>query len=520
MAKSSDTNNETKSTGEKQEKAMTKYDLKVQKRQELKAKEDRDRKLGTVAGILIVAALICFVASFPIRTWLTVNGTYITVGGEKVSRVEFDYYYNLTKNSYVSQNGMMLYYMGVDVTGDFSSMMYSDDMTFKDYFEELAVDSIAQNKALKKEAKAAGFTYDTTEEYKEYMDTLRQYATENGVTAKAYIQQLYGVYATESRVKPAVEEVMYANAYYSSVVETLIPTQEEIQQRYDENKDSYDSVDYRVISVDAELPTEPTALADPSAAGTASSGDAAYQPSEAEIAAAMEAAKAKAEALEKTVKTEGDPIVGETRSEMSYYLRDWLFAAERKAGDTTVIEVSSNNRYYVLAFEQRYLDHAKSANIRVIATNEDNEQAILDEWKNGAATEASFAELCDKYNDTEMVAVEGGLMEELTVADVPVEMEEWIFGGQRTSGDTTVITPEGDGYAYVVYYVSPGREEWVINIENTIQSERASQYLEEMAAKAEVVDKKGNLNYLKIYEARKEAEAQNGENTPEPAPAQ
>lgn len=522
MSKNNSGNKETKDTEEKQKKIVTKYDRKVQRRKEQKAKEERDKKIGKAAGILLAAALVCFISFFPIRTFLTVNGTYITVDGESVSRVEFDYYYNIAMSNYLNGQGAWLYYAGLDLSGDLSQQMYSEDLSFKDYFDEMAVDLISQNKALVREARAAGFTYDTAEKYKEYMKTLRQYASEDGTTVRAYIQNMYGAYATESRVKPCVEEMMYANAYYEDVVEAMTFTQDQIQQYYDENKNSYDLIDFRLSNVSAELPEAPTELADPvetaapaeGAEGNGTGTDAAgsYEPSEAEIAAAMEIARTEADKLEKTIKTEGEQTVGAAYSDVTYILREWLFSEERKAGDTTVIEDATYHSYYVLAFENRYRNEAISADVRVILTNNGNGQEILDEWKSGEATEESFAGLCDKYNDPSVTSSEGGLYEELLVSNLSEEMREWIADSNRVRGDTAVIAPEGDSYSYVIYYVAPKRAEWIVSIENTLRSARASEYIEELADSVNVEDRKGNLNYLKVYaqrEANAEAEGEN-----------
>lgn len=532
-------NKGTKDTEEKQSKIVTKYDRKVERRKEQKAKEERDKKISRITGIVLAAALVCFVASFPIRTFLTVNGTYITVDGESVSRVEFDYYYNVAISNYLSGQGAWLYYAGIDLSGDLSQQMYSEDMSFKDFFDEMAVDLMAQNKALEKEGRAAGFTYDTAEKYKEYMESLKEYASKEGVSAREYIRGTYGAYATESRVKPYVEEMMYANAYYESVVEDMVISQDEIEQYYNEHKNNYDLIDFRLNSVSAELPKEPTELADPvesaapaestaPAEGEGSGTDGAeseYEPSEAEIAAAMEKAKAEAENMEKTIKTEGNQTVGAFYSDVLYILRDWLFAEERNPGDTTVIEDASSNRYYVLAFEKRYRNTAPTVDARVVMTNNGNGQEILDEWKSGEATEASFAELSDKYNDPAVTDAQGGLYEEMQVSYLAAELGDWFGDSSRVKGDTAVISPEGDTYSYVVYYVGANREEWIVNIENTLRSSRASEYADKLAESITVEDKKGNLNYLKVYAKREEnaqAEDENsqgensqGENTPE-----
>lgn len=515
---------EAKGTGEKQEKVLTKYDLKVQRRERQKAIDARNKKIGTAVGILIAAALVVLVASFPIRSYLIVNGTYVTIGGDKVTKVEFDYNYNITKNNYISQNSYWLSYLGLDLSANLSMQMYSEDMSWQDFFEEMTVDSIIQNKALAREAKEAGFVHDTAEEYNEYLELMKQYAADQGITAKAYIQELYGPYATEGRVRPYIEQAMYANAYYSDAVKKLAPSQEEIQNYYNENADDYDSVDYRVKVVYAVLPTEPTELADPvqteapaDGSGSDQTGtngtEAKYEPSEAEIAAAMKEAKAEAESTLRSIRTEGEQAVGITRASANTLVRDWLFDAERKPGDTTILEDATYHRYYVLAFEKRYLDDVRTADIRVIMTRDGNGQAIYDEWKE-AATEQNFAALCDKYNDPTVLSAEGGLLEGVSGSNLADELRDWIFSSERVGGDAALIAPEESTYEYVVYYVAPGREEWVISIESTLQSERAGKYLEELTGTLEVEDKSGNLNYLKVYAAREKAEA---EKTPEPA---
>ncbi len=501
-------NKETQNTGQEPEKVVTKYDLKMQRRKEQKEKAAREEKISRIIGIAVVVALVCIVASFPIRNYLTVNGTYATVNGEKISRVEFDFNYNMARTSYLNQYGAYLSYFGLDMSSDLDSQMYSDTLTWGDYFDELAVQSIARNKGLEKEAKAEGFVYDVAEDYQEFQEALKDAASGAGSTVKNYVKQLYGPYATESRVKPYLENSFYISAYSEAVADRLTPSMEEIQSYYDENKGTYDSVDYYSETVDAELPTEPTELADPvepeedEAEGDGEDGadgeEEAYQPSEAEIEAAMEKAKAEADRLESTLQADSELVTNAKKSAVSYLIGDWLFDEERKQGDTTVIEDSTNHRYYVVGFEGRYLDETPSVDIRVTLTAEDNGQAILDEWKAGAATEESFAEICDKYNDPEVTSVEGGLLEGALTSDVPEELAEWLKDSGRAEGDTTVISPESNQYTYVVYYVGDNDAEWIQSIRNTLLNQKVSEYMAAFAENIDVQDPKGNLRYIDI----------------------
>lgn len=493
-----------------EQKVMTKYDRKVQKRKEEKEKDKKEERISTAVGIVFLVALVCLVASFPIRTYLATHETYVVINGEKVNKVEFDYVYNTSKNNYITQYGSYLSYFGLDTSKDLSTQMYSDTLTWQDYFEQNAVESLKQNKALMAEAKAAGFTYDTTDEYNTFKETIKTSAAAAGVSDKEYVRSIYGSYATMGRIEEYVKNDMVMNAYYQKLQEDNAPSDDEIQSYYEENKATYDSVDYRLTTIEADLPTEPTELADPveetaadttgttdGTAATDSTQDTAYQPSDAEIAKAMEDAKVLADDAEQTVVKDGEAHENEKKSSVNYLISDWLFDDARKAGDTTVITNDNSHCYYVVAFEKRYLDETPSADVRVIIPTEDKTgEEILEEWKNGAATEDSFAELCKKYTQDTSAVENGGLFEQVTKTGMTEELSNWIFDSSRQAGDTVAITVSDS--TYVLYYIGQDQPEWKINIKNTLVSDTMSQHMQDITADVTVEDPKGKLNYLKV----------------------
>ena len=493
-----------------EQKVMTKYDRKVQKRKEEKEKEKKEERISTTVGIVFLVALVCLVASFPIRTYLATHETYVVINGEEVNKVEFDYVYNTSKNNYITQYGSYLSYFGLDTSKDLSTQMYSDTLTWQDYFEQNAVESLKQNKALMAEAKAAGFTYDTTDEYNTFKETIKTSAAAAGVSDKEYVRSIYGSYATMGRIEEYVKNDMVMNAYYQKLQEDNAPSDDEIQSYYEENKATYDSVDYRLTTIEADLPTEPTELADPveetaadttgttdGTAATDTTQDTAYQPSDAEIAKAMDDAKVLADDAEQTVAKDGEAHENEKKSSVNYMISDWLFDDARKAGDTTVITNDNSHCYYVVAFEKRYLDETPSADVRVIIPTEDKTgEEILEEWKNGAATEDSFAELCKKYTQDTSAVENGGLFEQVTKTGMTEELSNWIFDSSRQAGDTVAITVSDT--TYVLYYIGQDQPEWKINIKNTLVSDTMSQHVQDITADVTVEDPKGKLNYLKV----------------------
>lgn len=503
-----------KETEVTEEKIVTKYDRKVQRRAEEKKRAAREKLMGTIGSVVIVLAVFALVISFPIRNYLTVNGTYITVGGEKISQVEYDYHFNMVKNNYYAQYSYYLSMFGIDLSGDLTKQMYSDTLTWQDFFDKMTVEDIKNTKALIAKADEAGFTYDADAEYARFRETLTAAAKSAGMGEKEYLAASYGTYATEDRIKPYVLETLKSEKYYASVAEGKAPSEEELKAYYDENKDDYDSVDYRMTTIDAKLPTEPTDLADPveeTAETEEGSEEKAYEPSEAEIEFAMKVAKTEANSAEREL--DGAELTENAKkSDLTGDVAAWLFDASRKAGDTTVIENSSAHRYYCVKFEKRYLDETPSADARVILVDQGDAQAIYDEWKNGEATEDSFAVLADQYNNQQSVSSEGGLLEGLLPDGVTEPIKEWMFDAPRKAGDATVIQGGEDESSYVLYYVGENAPEWKLTIKDILLQKVMSEYMTEIASGIEVTDSKGNLNYLEV-EASEAAAAESESST-------
>lgn len=503
---------------QKEPRVMTKYDRKMQAYQEQERKERARKQRANVFGVAIVLAVAALVLSFPIRNYLAVNGTYIIVGGEKVNKVEFDYNYAMARTNFIAQNGYYLSMMGMN-TSNIDSQMYSTDLTFRDYFEQLAVANIQNTKALKAEAQAAGFSYDTDSEYQQLIAELKDGAGETGTSLNKYLKSMFGGYATESRLERVLREGILTNAYYDQVADASAPSGAEIDSYYDEHKENYDVVDYHLTIVEAELPT---AAPDGSPTLDEEGNEVAYQPTEEETAAAMEEAKKKADSAAATILVGGESKEAQSRSAVSYLLSEWLFDEARAKGDTTVVEDTTNHRYLVAGFDQRYRVETPTADIRAIVTrsaegSEVNAQSILEEWKNGAATEDSFIELCGKYDEN---GVKEGLYEGVATDSMSDEMNAWLADPARRKGDTAAFT-EPDGSDYVIYYLGINDPVWKLSIHDLLLSQAMTEYLEGISQAMTLEDPKGNLNYLKVEAAASEAaarESESGENqedTPE-----
>lgn len=496
----------------KEEKYMTKYDRKMQRRAEEKKKEQREKTTGTIAGIAILIALVCFVLSFPIRTYMTLNGEYVTIGGEKITKVEYDYNFYTTMNNYVNQYGSFLSYMGLDINQDISKQTYSGDMSWKDYFDEMTVTSIKQSKSLKKDAEAAGFATDIDKGYGQFVQNQKAAAEKMGVSYSAYLKQAFGPYATEKRIASCIRDAVYVSDYYEYVEGGKKPTDAEIEAYYADNKENYDVVNYKIVTVEAELPTEPTELADEDAEV---GEDEKYKPSEAEIEKAMDEARVIANATLPKISAEGERITGASFSAVSSSIRDWLFDDERKGGHKTIVEDDVNHRFYVISFEARYRDETPTRNIRGILETNEKAEEFLARWKENP-TEANFIEMCNgEYKDVALSA-DGGLVEGLSEKDLSDEINAFLFAKDTKPGMADVVSMS-DASSYVMYYVGENTPTWKNDITNTLTSDKMNEYVNELIKDCAVEDPKGNLKYIKIREEeeKKAAEAIESDSTEE-----
>lgn len=349
-----------------EQKVQTRYDKKMAAR---KAKEERDRRdekifktVTAVIGIAIVLAIVIGFGSSIVKKQTALHGTYIQVGEENISKLEFDYYYHSVVNSYLSTYGSIASYMGLDTSKDPAEQIYDQDknLTWKDLFEEMAVQQIVSTYAMKADAQANGFTYDSTEEYESQIEQFRSAADSAAETLSVYYRETFGDYATEKNIKPFLEDALLTNAYYQELLAKNAPSEEEIKTTYEADPASYDDVDYRSFVFKADLADDAT---------------------EDDIAAAMDDLKAKAEAFLTERKAGGDfnALCAENASEddkanyedtesdyslkegqrKSYapsVIQDFLFDDTRAEGDIEVIEDTDNHQYYVVEFIKRYYD--------------------------------------------------------------------------------------------------------------------------------------------------------------------
>lgn len=438
------------------------------------------------------------------------NATALTVGGEKYTTAEVGYFYYSAYNSVA--NSQYASYYGLDTDkplnqqdlSDMAKMMLgvSEDMTWDAYFKSTAKDNLITVTALRQAAEAAGFTFDEEmqQELSDTMDTVSQYAKQNGMSAKAYLKAMFGSYMTVPTFQKLMKDSILASHYEQSYTDGLTYTDGEIDDYYQENSTSFDVADYEYLYFPG------------TASSTTDDDGNTVEPTEEEQAAAAAAAKEAAdealgryqsgEALEDIAKdyeqaTYASPTASANTGDT---LSTWVYDESRQAGDAELLADGSN--YYLAVFHQCGRNEYLTVNVRHILVGVDSSSLdtesetyedelaalkadrkaeadrILQEWKDGEATEASFAALADKYSED---GAEGGLYEQVYHNQMVTAFNDWIFDASRQTGDTDIVETN---YGYhIMYFVGTDLPYWQVQVTNAMKSEDHSDWLASLTEK-------------------------------------
>ena len=335
------------------EKKMTKYDLKMQARKEAEAREKRQSMITRITALIVLVLVVIVAVAVPLTKRISAKGEYIRIGDHSLSKIDYDFYYGYSVNSYLAQYSYILPYMGLDTTKSFDSQQFDDTTTWQQYFDQMTATNIRQYLALSDDAKKTGFTYDMDAAYESFYKDMTEAATTQGVSLKTYLKNMFGSYATKSSLKDCVTTFLTAQAYYSQILEDNKPTKAEIDERYEEKKRDYDNIHFSAFDIAADIPEDATdeqkeeAMA--AAKKKADEFVSRFKNGEEFLALCREFATE--EQAKKYEAEDASAYQDSTYAGMHSAYRDWLFDEERKENEITAIE--SDSTYYVVLFNLR-----------------------------------------------------------------------------------------------------------------------------------------------------------------------
>jgi hypothetical protein len=470
------------------------------------AKEARKWKMYGVIAIIVavlIAALLFWDAGF-----IQKRATALTIGDRNYTVADVDYYYNVQYNS-VSAYAT---YYGLDTSVSLKEQEAYDGTTWYDYLLDSAVSSLKNVSLLAQEGEKEGYTIsdDAQLNIDNALEDVKNEAKDNNVSVSYYLHRMYGRFMTYSRYEKLITEYYYAYDYQSHKTDSFEVTEDEMEDYYQENKDTMDEFDYvcYLVNADAESTTDEDGNE--------------VDPTEEEIAAAAEEAKANAKKIQEALKSGDESKVASlvekygatdysstspaSFSNLSF--GSWLTNSKREANDTSVIEYTTTSDdeetiegYYVLQFYSRNRKDYNAATIRniLVAAEEDTEdeeseettykwdeaeaeaESIQQTWQDNGGTEEAFAELTEENSDDSSTYYNGGKRTNIAKGSLDSAVDSWLYDEERQEGDYTILKDETNTGYQLLYFV--GYDDllyWQKTAKNALQSDAYSDWYEEV----------------------------------------
>lgn len=430
---------------------------------EQKGSKTRNRILGAIAAVLVIVLII---GSFVVNSnYFYTKSAALSVGDTDYTTAEFNYFYYTAYNQFYSGLGDYASLI-IDKTKPLDEQYYVEGQSYKDYFTQSAITQMTEVTVAYDQAVAQGLTLSDEDKasIENQLSTMDIYASiyGNGTGTDGYLAQIYGKGMNRQIMEAIMTKVALASAFYDTKIDSFEYTEDEIKAAYAEHKDDYDIFSYRVFYV-ANNDDAEAAYAVADAIAAAKDG--------AEFArlvrenASEESASSYAEDDATLYTTPGSSL-------SSYDYGQWLKDSARSENDTTVIESSSGEGYYVVMFVQRDDNNYNTVSMRhiLVKVNADENGEITEEAKAEAKakieeiqtafeatdkSEESFAALANEKSEDTGSNTNGGLYETIAHNQMVQPVNDFIFDAARKSGDTGIVYYEGDNYTgyHLIYFV-------------------------------------------------------------------
>ncbi len=381
------------------------------------------------------------------------------------AEMAFLYHYVLTNYSQY----MPMY--GADPDASLKDQAYDDNQSWYDFIMESAKGTAQDTLALCESAYADGLelTQEDKDAVTESLSSLDSAAKDAGYDDTAlYIESVYGYGVTREALQAYLEKSRLSAMFLQS---QAVFTDEEIQAAYDKDPKAYQLIDcmFYTFQVDEEngRTAEECEKKMNELAAVTSVEDFKKLVSEDIQAQATEEEK---QDLDMDAQLENLSVTGVGYQEGMEFLEKAFDGS--LAVNTAIASADTENGAYSVYFLTKapYRDESTKRNVRHILVEEHaTAEDLLKQWKDGEATEDSFAALAKENSTDPGSASNGGLYEEVAPGQMVTEFNDWLFDEARKPGDTGVVdTIHG---SHVMYYVGENEPNWVISVRESLQND-------------------------------------------------
>lgn len=412
------------------------------------------KKKVLIAAAVVALIAIVLVSYFTSPAFLRTK-TAGTIGDDRISEAEFAYFYQTSfqdiYNSAYQTYGEYTSYI-LDTNKSLNEQYYKEDYTWHQYITDTACASIEEVHALCKAASDAGYVLPDAQAalVDQAVESMEASAEKAGYSTSLYLRAVYGHGMNLKSYRSYVENIVLADAYSNSVLSSYTYTDEQIDAYYNANKQAFDTVDLRMISISGK-----------------SNEDGTVDLTEAKATAeeALATYKTEEELAQFGVDLDEEDAIKEPDNTLYTYvpetqltpegMADWFFDEARQYGDMEIFH--DENSYYVGFFIGRHdIDYSTVTMRHILVqpaekdedgvyTEESVETALetingyLEEWEASDKTEETFAEMANTYSSDEGSNTTGGLYEDIYKGQMTRVVNDWLFDEQRKDGDYTIV---------------------------------------------------------------------------------
>ena len=434
-----------------------------------------------------------------------------TAEGYRLDNAVIAFYLYDNYNAFVNENYYYLSFYDLDVNKSLKEQkMSSSTYTWFDYFMDETKNWINKMIALATEANAKGMTL-TDEDQRlidDYIADMKAYALSNKFeNLDAFLSDYYVSGVTEAAVREGLALEILASHYYDALQEEFTFTEDDLTKYREEHPEVFLKTDFLCYGFPVSYAEDAT---------------------EEDKAAAV--AKAKADAEDFLAKaTDAETFLSMIKatenfeeSDLIYYdvegepyqkddaFSEWAFAADRAAGDKTMIEEKDASNAdavdgYTVFFLKKtaYFDDYATKNVRHIlftSTQYQTDEAakqkaeeVLDLYLKGEKTAEAFGALAKEYTEDGNGDV-GGIYENVPQGMMVESFNDWMYDPARQVGDVGIVKTT---YGYhIMYYVGDGEIAWKITAEEGLLKAANAAKMEELIKAHPVTYDDAKLNEI------------------------
>ena len=429
----------------------------IRREEETKKKKAKRTLIITVCAILLAGLLLAGWALLSSSDYFCEHSAAVRVKNHSVSPVMFDYFYRDAYSTFCQQN-LDVISLYLDTTKPLDEQWYDQqqNVTWADYFMNLAESSIQRTYCLYDEAMAEGYaaTAEDDKAVESAVSKLEAQAKDKDSDLASYLVSYYGRGCTEKTFREYSRIARIAAQVQTQYEQGLSYSSDELSTYYSSHRSAFDAVNYRIypVAVKNDAGTVDMDASEKLAESIAeeSRGDEAKYLSLIEADAGPDSAYATGDYSRRD---------NYTYTYVPENLADWLFDTGRREGDTTAVQNGENGWFAVYYLSLNTHDYT-TADLRVVEVADyykDADKAykaaqkLLETFESGDRTESSFAALADENG-----AEDGGFMQNTALGELDDAAEAWAFDAARQPGDAVAVKGENSASSYLVYYVGPG----------------------------------------------------------------